>query len=194
MRGPICLALCLLAQLACSPTEDPGGGPDIRLQAQPAQVSPGPPTTLRLVLQVQPDGQLRLISSTASRGSIDTPPEAKTRQDAIEGRMRIIDYVARDAAGAVVGRGQLTIPATAVAEFQDPQASTRIRRSEEPLAAPTVRVSIPYQPSLATISFERLEPNRDAPMEAWKRIPMGQVSVASPPAPQAPPAPGAPPR
>jgi hypothetical protein len=192
MRRPICLALCLLVQFACSPAEDPDSGPAIRFQAQPAQAPPGPPTTLRLVLQVQPDGQVRLISNTASRGSIDTPPEAKIRQDAIEGRVRIVDYIGRDAAGAVVVRGQLTIPATAVAEFQDPQASTRIRRSEEPLVAPTVRVSVPYQPSLATISFERLEPNGDAPIETWKRTPMGQVSVANPAAPQAP-AQGAPP-
>lgn len=99
------------------------------------------------------------------------------RQDALEGRVRVIDYTGRDAAGVVVVRGTVTIPATAVAEFQDPEASTRIRRREEPLAAPTIRVSIPYRASLATISFERLEPNRDAPMDTWKRIPMGDVSV-----------------
>ncbi len=193
-RSRICLALCLLAHLACSPTEEPEGGPAIRLQPRPAQASLGPPTTLRLVLQVQPDGQVRLISSSARRGSIDAPPEAKTREDANEGRVRLVDYVGRDAAGAVVVRGQLTIPATAVAEFQDQQVSTRIRRGEEPLPTPTVRVSVPYQPSLATISFERLEPNRDAPIEAWKRIPMGEVSVAKPPSPQAPPEQGPPSR
>ena len=172
--------MCLLALLGCTHTRA-AGGPVIRLQPQPAQESPGPPTTLRLVLQVQPDGRVRLVSSTPKRGSIDTPPEAETRQDAIEGRVRLVDYVGRDAAGAVVLRGQLTIPATAVAEFQDPQVSTGIRRGEEPLAAPTVRVSIPYQPSLATISFERLEPDRDAPIETWKRLPMGEVSIAKPP-------------
>ena len=177
MRAPLSLAICLLALLGCSPAREPEGAPTVRLQAQPAKPSPGPPTTLRMVLQVQADGQVRLISSTPRRGSIDTPPEAKTRQDAIEGRVRIVDYVGRDAAGAIVVRGQLTIPATAVAEFQDPQSSTRIRRREEPLAAPTVSVSIPYQASLATISFERLEPNRDAPIQAWKRISMGVVSV-----------------
>lgn len=178
MRGRIPLAVCLLAQLACGGSAEPVNGPAVRLQPRPAQPSPGPPTTLRLVLQVQPDGQVRLVSSTSRRGSIETPPAAKMRQDAIEGRVRLVDYVGRDAAGLVVVRGQVSIPATAVAEFQDPQARTRIRRAETPLAAPTIRVSVPYQPSLATISFERLEPNRDAPVETWTRIPMGQVSVA----------------
>lgn len=177
MRGPTCLVACLLAQLGCSTPEEPRSGPAIRLQPRPAQPSPGPPTTLRVVLQVQPDGQVRLISSTARRGSVDTTSETKMRQDALEGRVRVIDYTGRDAAGVVVVRGTVTIPATAVAEFQDPEASTRIRRREEPLAAPTIRVSIPYRASLATISFERLEPNRDAPMDTWKRIPMGDVSV-----------------
>lgn len=177
MRGRICLAVCLLALLACSVPDEPRNGPVIRLQPRPAQASPGAPTTLRLVLQVQPDGQVRLVSSTPRRGTIETPNEAKTRQDAIEGRVRVIDYVGRDAAGAVVIRGQLSTPATAVAEFQDPQASTRIRRRETPLPAATIRISVPYQASVATISFDRLEPNRDAPMDTWKRVPMGQVSI-----------------
>jgi hypothetical protein len=179
MRGPICLVVCLLPLLACSPDRAPEGVPPIRLQARPAQASPGPPTTLRLLLEVRPDGQVRLMSVTPRRGSIDTPTEAQMRQDAIAGRVRIVDYVGRNAAGAVVVRGQVTIPAVAVAEFEDPQSRTRIRRRDQPLTGPTtVRVTVPYSAALATVSFERLEPNRDAPVSAWKRVPMGTVPVA----------------
>jgi hypothetical protein len=174
----ICLAIGLLATVACSPAPEPEAAP-IRLQAKPAQPPAGPPNTLRLILQVRPDGQVRLMSVTPRRDSIEAPSEAQMRQDALEGRVRILDYVGRNGPGGVLIRGQVTIPTVSVAEFQDPQARTRVRRQEQPLTTPTtVRVSVPYLPALATISFERLEPARDAPVAAWKRVPMGTVSVA----------------
>ena len=186
MRGRSCLLLYLLVQLGCGPPGEPQAETPITLEPRVAQESPGPPTTLRLVLQLQPDGRVQLISSTAKRGSIAEPPPT-TRQDAIDGRLRLIEYVARDAAGQVVATGRFTMPAVAVAEFQDPNGRTRIRRREEPLATPTVRVSIPFRPSISTISFERLEPDPDAPTETWKRTPFGEVTISPMPLEQAPP-------
>jgi hypothetical protein len=177
MCGRSCLSLLLLVHLACGPPGEPQADTVIKLEPQPAKESPGPPTTLRLVLRLQPDGQVQLISADPRRGSMEKPPESGIRQDAIDGRVRLVEYTARNKAGSVVATGRFTIPAVAVAEFQDPNARTRIRRAEEPLATPTVRVSIPYDPSVVTIAFEQLEPNRDAAMETWKRKPLGEVSV-----------------
>jgi hypothetical protein len=177
MRGRLCFSFFLFACAGCGPRGEPQDTA-ISLKPVKAQESPGPPTTLRLVLRLQPDGRVQLISTDAKRGSVQKLPENAIGQDAIEGRHRVVEYTARDRAGAVVATGRFTIPVKAVAEFQDPDVRTRIRRAEEPLATPTVRVSIPYHPSIATISFEQLDPNRDVPIEKWIRKPLGEVSVS----------------
>ena len=182
MRGRSCFALCLVAHLACGPPAEPQDRPPIKLEPRPAKESPGPPTTFRLVLQLQPDGRVQLISTDAKRGSVEKPPDSGTGQDAIEGRVRLVQYTARDKAGSVVATGRFTIPVIAVAEFQDLEVPTRIRGREQPLTTPTVKVSIAYHPSIATISFEQLEPTRDAPIETWKGKPIGEVTVPPSPA------------
>lgn len=191
MRGRSSVTLFLCVCVGCAPIPEPRADTPIELEARPAQESPGPPTTLRLVLEVRAGG-VRLISSDPRRGSLAEPEESEIRQDAIEGRIRVIRYVARDTAGNVLATGRFSAPAVAVAEFQDPDARTRIRRSEEPLETPIIRVAIPFHRAASTVAFEQLEPNPDAPIDKWSRTPIGEVSIPPsseqrpPPAPRSP--------
>lgn len=187
MRALMTVVL-LAVQLGCGPSGPDDGPPPLTLKPQPATPSPGPPTSLRLVLQFQRDTGVRLVSATPRRGSIDKPPDpAAIQQDLTEGRVRLVEYTMRDRAGAVMATGTFTLPVTAIAEFQDPDVRTQIRRSEEPLASPTITLSIPYQAATATVTFQSVEPGPEADARTWKRVPLGEITIpAAPVAQEAP--------
>jgi hypothetical protein len=120
-----------------------------------------------------------MISAEPRRGEVTPDPSVDDNRPALaEGRAKLVEYSARNAAGQVVATGRFIVPLVAVSEFQDPNAATRIRHSEERLTTPTVRVALPYQASIATIAFDSLEPSASAEPREWKRTAMGEFKVA----------------
>ena len=182
------LFVVLLAAVGCADaTPQAGADPEVRLDPRPATQSPGPPTTIRLVLQLQQDGTFRVISADPRRGEVTSEPSVEDNRSALaEGRAKLVEYSARNASGLVVAVGRFIVPLVAVSEFQDPNAANRVRHAEERLTTPTVRVSLPYQESIATVVFESLEPDASAEPRNWKRTPMGEVKMALPAQPQQP--------
>jgi hypothetical protein len=172
----------LLASVGCSEATPSGTPePEVILDPRPAEQSPGPATTIRLVLQLQQDGTFRIISAEPRRGEVTPEPSVEDNRPALaDGRAKLVEYSARNADGLVVAIGRFIVPLVAVSEFQDPNAATRIRHAEERLTTPTIRVALPYQESIATISFENLEPNASAEPRQWKRTTMGEVRVVLP--------------
>jgi hypothetical protein len=180
-RAGLACGLLLLAALAagaCRKETDAGSAPLLTLEARPATASPGPPTTLRLVLRLEKAGQFTLLSATPRRGSIRQPNLAERRQDLLAGRLRLVEYTALDPGGLPIGSGLFTVPVSAVSEFQDLNVETRVRRREEPLTDPVVKISIVYRPEIAAVAFQGLEPDAKAETQLWRRLPMGQVSLA----------------
>jgi hypothetical protein len=174
------LLVVLLASVGCSEATPPETTePRVTLEPRPAAQSPGPPTTVRLVLQLQTDGTFRMISAEPRRGEVTPDPSIEENRPALaDGRARLVEYSARNDSGQVVATGRFIVPLVAVSEFQDPNAATRIRHAEERLTTPTIRVAIPYQASIAMIAFESLEPNASAEPKEWKRTKMGEVKVS----------------
>ena len=156
------LLVVLLASLGCSKATPPGAlEPQMTVEPRPAAQSPGPPTTIRLVLQLQQDGTFRMISAEPRRGEVTPDPSVDDNRPALaEGRARLVEYSARNAAGQVVSTGRFIVPLVAVSEFQDPNASTRIRHSEERLTTPTIRVAVHIRPRLPR-----------SPSTAWSQAP-----------------------
>jgi|KBSMisStandDraft_5_1062788.scaffolds.fasta_scaffold539618_1 hypothetical protein len=173
------LLVVLLASVSCSEATPPGAlDSQVTLEPRPAAQSSGPPTTIRLVLQLQQDGTFRMISAEPRRGEVTPDPSVEDNRPALaEGRAKLVEYSARNAGGEVVATGRFIVPLVAVSEFQDPNASTRIRHSEERLTTPTIRVAVPYQASIAMIAFDSLEPGASAEPREWKRTTMGEVKV-----------------
>jgi hypothetical protein len=148
----------------------------LALEAKEAVASPGPPTTLRLVLQFEGD-RFTVISVDAKRGSILEPAIAEEHQSLLDGDARLVEYSARDISGAVLVTGYFILPLMAVSEFQDLEVETRIRRREERLSRPVVKVAIPFDRSIATVEFDGLEPDDDTHPLKWERVPLGEVAV-----------------
>ncbi len=172
------LVVPFLVLAACNGGADNAAEPKVILQPKPAAPSPGPPTGLRLVLRLEPDGRFRLLSATPRRGSVDEPAKAENRPALLAGDLRMVEYTAKDAKGATLVTGFFVVPMTAVAEYQDPENEAGLRSTEERLTTPTVRASIPYRPDIATITFQGLEPNPAAEPREWKRVPMGEAALA----------------
>jgi hypothetical protein len=125
-----------------------------------------------------------MVSSEPRRGEPTPDPSIDEHRQALsDGRARLVEYQARDATGRAIASGRFVLPLVAESEFQDPQAAARIRRSEERLTTPTIRIAIPYQASIASVVFERVEPTAGAEAKDWKRSPMGQISLSVQPAP-----------
>ena len=176
------LLVVLLASSACKEAPQPGAEPELTLTPRPAVESSGPPTTIRLVVQLQNDGTFRMVAAEPRHGSPTPEPSiADNRQALLDGHVRLVAYTARDDTGNIVATGRFLVPMTAVSEFQDPADETRLRHSEEKLTNPTVRVSLPYQASMATIAFEALAPEAGVEPGEWKRTAMGEVTVSLPP-------------
>lgn len=172
------IALAVLTVIACGQATENGVARKTTLQPQPAVPSPGAPTTLRVVLQLQTDGTLQLVSAEPKRGSLETPALDENRDKLLSGALRLVEYRATDAAGTILATGLFFLPLKAESEFQDPNVETRLRRREETvIPPPTVKVSIPYRAEITRIGFQGLEPDAQTDARQWKRIPMGEVTV-----------------
>lgn len=167
------VAILALAVGCETPIED-AAETELVLEAQEAVPSPGPPTTLRLVLQFEGD-HFNVISADPKRGSVLAPAIAENHRSLLDGDARLIEYSARDVSGAVLVTGFFILPMTAVSEFQDLDVETRIRRREERLSSPVIRVAIPFDRSIATIGFDGLEPDDDTHPMKWERVSLGEV-------------------
>lgn len=177
-RGLALLAAALTAAACGQPIED-AAQVELELEPQPAVASEGPPTTLRLVLQLEGD-RFRLISADPRRGNVSRPDIEARSDDLLDGSVRLIAYSATDAAGLLLASGFFIVPMQAVTEFQDLSVETRVRRRTEPLVNPTVRVGVPYSEAISTLSFDALEPRAEIDPRKWPRVPMGRVSLADP--------------
>jgi hypothetical protein len=173
------LPLALMVAIACNTSPQPVTERQVTLEPRPASPSPGPPTTIRLVLQLQQDGTFRVVSAAPRRGELPAEPSvAESRQALVDGRAKLIEYRAQATSGEVLATGRFVVPLVAESEFQDPNAANRIRHAEERLTTPTVKVSLPYRESIASVSFESLEPIPGAELNAWNRSAMGNVSLS----------------
>lgn len=173
-----CLILAALLAFGCGNEVENQPKSKLVLDPQPAKPSPGPPTTLRLVVELQPDGTLGVVSADPERGLVEPPPIEDKRNELLQGKVRLVEYRALDAAGAVIATGSFLFPVTAISEYQDPNVETRIRRQEElVIANPAMKISIAYRPEIAMIAFEGLVPDAQADVKSWRRTPMGQVRV-----------------
>lgn len=171
----VLLAVLGLAAGCEKPIED-ATETELTLEASEAVASPGPPTTLRLVLQFEGD-HFTVVSADPKRGSILAPAIVENHQSLLDGNARLIEYSARDASGAVLVTGYFILPMTAVSEYQDLDVETRVRRREERLSSPVVKVAIPFDRSIATVGFDGLEPDDDTHPMKWERLPLGEVAV-----------------
>jgi hypothetical protein len=122
-----------------------------------------------------------MISAEPRRGEVTPDPSIEdNRQALMDGRAKVVEFNARNAAGQVVTTGRFIVPLVAVSEYQDPDAETKIRHAEERLTTPMIRVAVPYDASIAIIAFEGLEPDPNIQPKEWKRTKMGEVKVTLP--------------
>lgn len=170
------LLLFLSLAVGCERPIEDATDTKLTLEAQEAVASPGPPTTLRLVLQYE-DNNFTVISADPKRGSILEPAIEENHRPLLDGDARLIEYSARDISGAVLVTGYFILPMTAVSEFQDLEVETLVRRREEPLPNPVIKVAIPFESSISTVGFDSLEPDDETHPLKWKRVPLGEVSI-----------------
>ena len=173
----ICWALFLAVTLACERPVEQAVDSELVLEPQEAVSPSGPPTTWRLVLQLGNDGRFQLLSATPKRGTVIAPAIAENREALLAGHTSLVEYTALDAAGTILISGLFLVPQTAVSEFQDLSVETRVRRREESLSNPTVKVSVPFEPGIVTVDFNGVHPDAEAVPEEWKRVPMGSVTL-----------------
>jgi hypothetical protein len=121
--------------------------------------------------------RFELVTAAPKRGTVTEVDLEAERADLLDGDSELFQYLARSAAGANLVSGFFVVERTAVAEFQDPQVEERVRRQEQPLDEPVVRIAIPYHPELVTVDFTALSPDPEAPAEQWKGTSMGTVRI-----------------
>lgn len=157
-----------------------GGGqtdieePLVTLDPQEARPSPGPPTVWRLVLQLK-DGEVNVATAAPRRGTIDTPDIDALAL--LEGKAVLLEYALLDDAGTRLASGQIVMPLTAVAEFQDPDNDNRLTRQEDILSDPWIQVTLPFDADAASVEFSRVEPDADSDIAQWTRQPLNTLAL-----------------
>lgn len=146
--------------------------PLVTLNPQDAAPSPGPPTVWRLVLQLK-DGEVKVATALPRRGSVDKPNiDAELL---LAGKAVLLEYRMVDDTGGQLATDHIVIPLTAVAEFQDPNIDNKLRRQDEILTDPWIRVTLPFDASVAAIEFSRVEPDAARDVKLWTRTPLNTV-------------------
>lgn len=175
------LACCaLLVSGGCSRKQETQGvDTTVEIKPKPADTTVQDPTVMRVMLRVS-GNNVELISAQPKRADAFERDLAQVIDDALSGKLRILQYQAVDANGAVLGTGRFTVPKVAVAEFLDPKVEHRIVRSEQPLPTATVVVPVKYSAAIAALEISELDPTSNAPPERWPAKQIGRVVLTAP--------------
>jgi len=175
------LACCaLLVSSGCSrKRETQGVDTTVEIKPKPADTTVVDPTVMRVTLRVT-GNNVELISAQPKRGDAFEHDLAQVVNDALAGKLRILQYRAVDANGVVLGTGRFTVPKVAEAEFLDPNVEHRIVRSEQPLTTATVAVPVQYNAAIAALEISELDPTSNAPPEQWPAKQIGRVVLTPP--------------
>lgn len=144
----------------------------VMLTEREAEVSPGPATALRLVIQFS-DNEVKVLSALPRRSTVREPKINPS--DLLANEAVMIAYRALDARGQVLSDGLVVIPLVTRAEFQDLQSENKLQRFEERLVDPVIKVSIPFDAGMTSLVFSRLEPDEKTDVERWERVPLNTV-------------------
>jgi len=157
----------LLAGCAPDSGKERSAATSTHLVPKPAAPSPGPPTTLRVVIRVE-DGNVTVLSATPKRGNDFDAGADVFAHRVIEEKSRALRYEILDASAAVLSSGYVAVPKVAVAEFLDRDVRHKIVRAEQPLTSAVVNAAIPYVPGATKLRFVELTPDAGTPVESWK--------------------------
>ena len=146
------------------------------LVPKPAAPSPGPPTTLRVVIRVE-DGNVTVLSASPKRGNDFDAGADVFAHRVIEEKSRALRYEILDASAAVIGSGYVAVPKVAVAEFLDRDVRHKIERAEQPLTSAVVSAAIPYLRGASRLRFVELTPDASTPVEIWKATVLTTVDL-----------------
>jgi hypothetical protein len=175
----ILAGLCLVALLvACSRDrgDERSAATTTHLVPKPATPSPGPPTTLRVVMRIE-NGNVTLLSASPKRGNEFDAGSDAFAHSVLEEKARALRYEILDANAAVIGSGYVAVPKVAVAEFLDRDVRHKIVRAEQPLSSAVVNAAIPYSPQARKLRFVELTPDAKAPVESWSATPLTTVDL-----------------
>lgn len=166
----------LLSVTGCKPALEDATSHTLTLEPKESVTSPGPYTTIRLILRLV-DDRFQLVSAIPRRGSIIEPDILSNRVSLLLETKFLVEYYSLDDAETVLTTGYFFTPLEATVEYLDPNVRYKIIRKAEPISKPVVQVSIPYDDAVASIEFMRLEPDADEPPDKWTRITLGQVQL-----------------
>jgi hypothetical protein len=172
---------CLVASAAlagCSRDSDDerSAATTTQLVPKPAEPSPGPPTTLRVVMRVE-NGNVTLLSASPKRGNDFNGGNDVLAHRIIEEMARALRYEILDVNAAVIGTGVVSVPKAAIAEYLDKDVRHKIVREEQPLSSVVVSAAIPYSPLARKLRFLELTPDANQPIESWKSTPLMTVDL-----------------
>jgi hypothetical protein len=147
-----------------------------QLVPKPAAPSPGPPTTLRVVMRIE-NGNVTVLSASPKRGNEFNAGNDVFAHRVIEDKSRALRYEILDASAAVIGSGLVAVPKVAVAEYLDKDVRHKIVREEQPLTSAVITTAIPYSPEARQLRFLELTPDAKLPVESWKATPLTTVDL-----------------
>jgi len=169
----------LLAGCAPDSGKERSAATTTQLVPKPATPSPGPPTTLRVVIRVE-NGNVTLLSASPKRGNeFDAGSEVFAHR-VLEEKARALRYEILDASAAVIGSGYVAVPKVAVAEFLDKDVRHKIVRAEQPLTSAVVTAAIPYSPGARKLRIAELTPDAKSPVESWPATVLTTVDLPAP--------------
>jgi hypothetical protein len=175
----ILAGLLLSAMLAgCAPDsgKERSAATTTQLVPKPAAPSPGPPTTLRVVMRIE-NGNVTVLSASPKRGNEFDAGIDVFAHRVLENKLRALRYEILDANAAVIGAGLVSVPKVAVAEFLDKDVRHKIVRAEQPLTSAVITTAIPYSPEARQLRFVELTPDANLPVESWKATPLTTVAL-----------------
>ena len=174
------VVLFVAGVLAAGCSRDPGSessaATTTELVPKPATPSPGPPTTLRVVMRVE-NGNVTLISASPRRGNDFNAGNDVFAHRVLEEKSRALRYEILDASAAVLGSGYVAVPTVAVAEFLDNDVRHKIVRAEEPLKSAVVSAAIPYSAAARQLRLTELTPDATVPVESWRATPLTTIDL-----------------
>jgi hypothetical protein len=116
------------------------------------------------------------------RDSILSPLVEENLSNILDGDIDLFEYIASDSTGQTIAVGRFLFPLKAQVEYLDPNRPHVIRSGKsQPIPNQIVAVRIPYNKNIATIGFFKLDPSPSVPIEKWKKIRYGQISLGQGP-------------